>query len=256
MSNRPSAIPEEPACHNSCSFFGRFGIIVQLSLAVVCFSALLYKRSIETPRRPLQVFKYDVVKNAIGGLLAHFMNLGLSEAFSYANKLPDPCPWYLVNIFFDCTLGIFINLIILRGLEDLFRRNGIDVQTGDYGNPPQIARFLSQFFLWVFVCIIGKMIIVVIFVLASRELGQAGVWLLTPLCPWPKLELVVVMVIVPLILNTLYFWAIDNVLKHKPQLSYGRLSINEEDDPNAISFARRGEWEPSPSINAQEGADL
>jgi hypothetical protein len=145
-------------------------------------------------------------------------------------------------------------LIILRGLEDLFRRNGIDVQTGDYGNPPQIARFLSQcasssfsrpkiglffmklrrFFLWVFVCIIGKMIIVVIFVLASRgerpppppplhthspsELGQAGVWLLTPLCPWPKLELVVVMVIVPLILNTLYFWAIDNVLKHKPQV--------------------------------------
>jgi hypothetical protein len=44
------------------------------------------------------------------------------------------------------------------------------------------------------------------------------VWLLSPLCPWPKVELVVVMVIVPLILNTLYFWAIDNVLKRKPQV--------------------------------------
>ena len=146
-------------------------------------------------------------------------------------------------------------------------------------------------------------------------------WLLSPLCPWPKVELVVVMVIVPLILNTLYFWAIDNVLKRKPQvppqyhvqpnqasvifrfsagsaavpsphqavfkptlpsysqqLAYNRLPANEADDPNSIrcvphcpslaalsiaalslagrSFARRGEWEPSPSINAQDGADL
>jgi hypothetical protein len=116
-----------------------------------------------------------------------------------------------------------------------------------------------------------------------------------------------VMVIIPLILNTLYFWTIDNVLKLKPevhliittfiavhdlilaplspQLSYGRLSANDEDDPCAIrytvdlvqctstvsrrlnrvvfaphsadcSFARRGEWEPSPLMNSQEGADL
>jgi hypothetical protein len=79
------------------------------------------------------VFKYDVIKNAVGGmaelllmmtinmmmmmmmmtinmmmmmmmavmtmmilsgLLAHFMNLGVSVLFSSANKLPDPCPWY------------------------------------------------------------------------------------------------------------------------------------------------------------------
>ncbi len=142
-------------------------------------------------------------------------------------------------------------------------------------------------------------------------------WLLSPLCPWPKVELVVVMVIVPLILNTLYFWAIDNVLKRKPQVppsisratqpSFGyilfprlaalqRLRLTKLFSnqlplpiPNSLpttvspptkqmtptpsgacpicpslaalslagrSFARRGEWEPSPSINAQDGADL
>ena len=80
-----------------------------------------FKRSIEKPKRPLDVFKYDVIKNAVGGmaelllmmtinmmmmmmavmtmmilsgLLAHFMNLGVSVLFSSANKLPDPCPWY------------------------------------------------------------------------------------------------------------------------------------------------------------------
>ncbi len=30
----------------------------------------------------------------LAGSLAHFINLGLSVAFSNANKLPDPCPWY------------------------------------------------------------------------------------------------------------------------------------------------------------------
>jgi hypothetical protein len=40
MSNAPPSL-SEAACHNSCSFFGRFGIIVQLSLALLCFSALL-----------------------------------------------------------------------------------------------------------------------------------------------------------------------------------------------------------------------
>jgi hypothetical protein len=50
------------------------------------------------------------------------------------------------------------------------------------------------------------------------ELSSFGVWVLTPLCPWPKVELVVVMVVIPLVLNTVYFWAIDNVLKRNPEV--------------------------------------
>jgi hypothetical protein len=57
---------------------------------------------------------------------------------------PPPAHRYLVNIFFDCSVGIVLNLLILRGFESLFARNGMDLQTGDYGNPPQFSRFLSQ----------------------------------------------------------------------------------------------------------------
>jgi hypothetical protein len=96
-----------------------------------------------------------------------------------------PCR-YLVNIFFDCTFGIVINLLVLRGFEILIMRNGMDMQTGNYGSPPQFSKFMPQFvsssplsldsqshsifrlLLWLFVCVIGKMIVVVFFVLGSR----------------------------------------------------------------------------------------
>ena len=59
------------------------------------------------------------------------------------------------------------------------------------------------------------------------ELSSFGVWVLTPLCPWPKVELVVVMVVIPLVLNTVYFWAIDNVLKRNPEVCSSALSAHQ-----------------------------
>ena len=132
-------------------------------------------------------------------------------------------------------------MLILRSFESLFLRNGIDVQAGEYGSPAQFSRFRSQCvdlspafcrstsaltvfkgfscgYSFVFSAKWSSLFSSYFFLEVRRrrrrrhpltlirlpELGQLGVWLLTPLCPWPKVELVVVMVIVPLLLNTLY----------------------------------------------------
>jgi hypothetical protein len=48
-------------------------------------------------------------------------------------------------------------------------------------------------------------------------LEKFGNTLLSPLKNNGKLKLIVVMVIVPVILNALNFWIIDNILKFKPE---------------------------------------
>jgi hypothetical protein len=35
-------------------------------------------------------------------------------------------------------------LLILRGFEGLFFRNGINMQSGDYGTPAEFSRFFTQ----------------------------------------------------------------------------------------------------------------
>ena len=64
-----------------------------------------------------------------------------SSSFSSSSTFPHR---YFVNILFDCTIGIILNLLILRGFEGLFFRNGINMQSGDYGTPAEFSRFFTQ----------------------------------------------------------------------------------------------------------------
>jgi len=101
------------SCHHICAFFGEFGFTVQFVLAFLSFSALIFKRYQvrnlrptqawsfsgfvlparkgrasyercwayvqETPRRPIEIFRLDALKNGLGAALAHFMNIFIGE---------------------------------------------------------------------------------------------------------------------------------------------------------------------------------
>jgi hypothetical protein len=45
-----------------CELLGPFAILVQISLGVLAISSLLYKRHLESPRRPFQVWGFDISK--------------------------------------------------------------------------------------------------------------------------------------------------------------------------------------------------
>lgn len=69
----------------------------------------------------------------------------------------------------------------------------------------------------------------------SGLLYSFGETVLSPVKDSPKVELIVVMVILPLILDAVYFWIIDNILKLNPsnaeqEIQNMYLQMQEEPD--------------------------
>mmetsp|Transcript_84812 Transcript_84812/g.137551 ORF Transcript_84812/g.137551 Transcript_84812/m.137551 type:complete len:242 (+) Transcript_84812:92-817(+) len=197
-------------CHAICDFFGSFGFFVQFILALFSFSALIIKRYQEKPPRNIQVFKFDVFKNGFGAGVVHFMNIFI--AMQFAGK-EDPCPWYFIQILLDTTLVVFLNFIVLRQVEDfILSRYGVDVSSGNYGDPPEWKRFFHQLGVWVFVVVACKLGTTVVEYVFEEPLASFGLLILSPLCFNPHLELFIVVVLLPLILNAFQFWMVDSYL--------------------------------------------
>mmetsp|Transcript_29780 Transcript_29780/g.60131 ORF Transcript_29780/g.60131 Transcript_29780/m.60131 type:complete len:248 (+) Transcript_29780:56-799(+) len=207
-------------CHHICDFFGTFGFFVQFILAIVSFSALIVKRYQEIPRRPVNVFKYDAAKNGLGACLVHFMNIFI--AMQFAGK-EDPCPWYFIQILFDCTVVVFANFVLLRILERrIMAMWGVDISSGDYGDPPQMVRWLQQLGVWLLVVTVCKVAVTALQSLFQAPLAEFGAIILNPLCFNPHMELFIVVVLLPLVLNAFQFWIVDNYLMHAPE-GYSKL---------------------------------
>ncbi len=54
---------------------GFFSYFVQIVLAAVSLSTLLYKRRIEKPQRDFVTWGFDVMKQVVGSVLVHMWNI-------------------------------------------------------------------------------------------------------------------------------------------------------------------------------------
>lgn len=146
----------------------------------------------------------------------------------------DACVWYLINILLDTTIGIVFEWILVRLLEVFARKNKIEVlvsgcyysrtvnEYDDYNIDYSI--WIIQASLW---CLISSLMkVMVYFVMLSFPdlLAQIGFALLREISVYPRLELIVVMVIIPFIMNVLQFWLVDNILKESDESRIERLS--------------------------------
>lgn len=154
------------------------------------------------------------------------------------------CAFYFVNFTLDTTLGVFLNFVFLEAFSLLAKRFvWTSVMTpGDYGDPIRIrsvAQFLHsyqprnhaifrtdpsavlhmfrpwllQLASWILVIFVTKFVIS-LFILALEEpLGTFAVWLFKPLQEYPDVELAVVMIACPCLMNALQFWIQDSFLK-------------------------------------------
>jgi hypothetical protein len=68
---------------------GLLGIMIQLGLAALSFSALIIKRYRENPKRPWKIWMFDTSKQIFSQILAHFINLTISLALSYNQANSD-----------------------------------------------------------------------------------------------------------------------------------------------------------------------
>eukprot|EP00003_Mantamonas_plastica_P011407 TRINITY_DN210_c3_g1_i1.p1 TRINITY_DN210_c3_g1~~TRINITY_DN210_c3_g1_i1.p1 ORF type:complete len:295 (+),score=84.40 TRINITY_DN210_c3_g1_i1:140-1024(+) len=199
---------------SGCVLLDAFGYFVQILLALFAFSSLWFKRSREVPQRPVKIWFFDVTKQGLGALLQHTSNVGISVLMG--TRRGEQCVAYFNQLLLDTVVGVSITFLLLHAAFVLAKRVLFlrwILQNGNYGSPPSINKWLQQLCLWAFIVLVAKVVVMIITFWLMEPLMSIGDLLFAPLRPFPHIELVVVMVILPTIMNLVSFWITDNFLK-------------------------------------------
>ena len=226
---------------SKCEMFGGFGVLIQTILGVLAFSILIVKRYVEKPRRAWKIWFYDVVKQVISSAFLHLFNLVLSAVLSSDEDDVDACVWYFVTIVLDCTLGAFLSYIFMWLMDGIAKSSDWTIlKTGLYyeeymKNNKKCyklvwKKYLSQLGVWLVITLVCKLILLAMLKICKLFLVNLGTFFLSPFTNG-KIRLVMVMIIIPVIFNALYFWTADNILKFKED------DNGEDNNKNKISNA-------------------
>ncbi|KAI8926283.1 vacuolar membrane protein-domain-containing protein [Entophlyctis helioformis] len=227
-----------------------FAIVVQVLLATIALGSLFIKRWRERPQRPLLVWAMDTSKQALAASMVHFVNVFVSsisgiDAEGREGRSTNPCVWYFLNLGLDTTIGVGILYVFLKGCTPLPRHsrsrtwsrastathhgawllcfslhlsasrslnNRAILQRGHDRFGPWIKQLTLFITAWFFV-----KLSIVIALEVFPIFGILGVWILSPLAATgdPRLQVIVVMLVFPLIMNIIQAWLIDFVIKGK-----------------------------------------
>ncbi|XP_042367224.1 transmembrane protein 110, like isoform X2 [Plectropomus leopardus] len=188
----------------------RFGVLIQGLLAVVAFSTLMLKRFREPVgiRRPWRIWFFDTSKQAIGALFIHFANVFLSTLTK-----EDPCSLYLMNFLLDATLGMLVIWLAVKLVSRLVEyKQWTLLVFGEYGDPPQAAAWLGQCGVYLLIMVLEKGVISLVLLVPGWSKLQE---VLLSYIANPQLELALVMLIVPFIVNSIMFWVVDSLMMRK-----------------------------------------
>jgi hypothetical protein len=250
MVGMPSTAAPLDALPPHCTLLGgTFALLVQAGLAASAIATLAYKRANERPRRPLIVWAFDASKQAFAGCLQHIVNLGFGVLFATTGTASE-CAWYLTNFTISVACGVFLLWAFMVGYKWAVDRYQLTLlRSGEYGSPPSWKPWLAQLLVWGFAASFEK-VLTAIFVIVPlhRHLDALAGWMETPLRAYPALELILVMVLAPGLLNTAFFWVIDNLIMRKQDArigDYRQIEDGDTDEPlmerlTSNNIARRG----------------
>ncbi|KAG8463213.1 hypothetical protein KFE25_011210 [Diacronema lutheri] len=148
---------------------------------------------------------------------------GAADAGADANSIDaggsDQCVWYLVFLTLECTLGVLILCTLLYALNYAAERHFFlkHFVSGEYGEPPRVKLWLKQLVAYQALLLMMKVCLALLVLPLHDVLRTAGRALLAPLEPFPRIQLLLVMVVVPLVLTVFSFWIQDNVLMSAAQ---------------------------------------
>ena len=203
---------------------GFHGLVIQSGLMLTAFLTLVLKKKLEdaargpVKSRTWREFLLDSSKQIIGSGWVHILNLVLSVRLKRKTELGDSCDWYFANIFVDCTLGTFIEYILFITVMHVVipylfsEKEAREFKPGHYRD---IRSYLKQLSVWLIVVTLMKL--VVYGILKSYREAILG-WSDACLDRYrddPRRKLFVVMIVAPLLLNSMQLWIIDNFIKTK-----------------------------------------
>lgn len=202
---------------------GLLGILLQGLLFASACSVLLAKKLWELPWRPWPVFLADSSKQILAAGWVHVLNLGCAWALKEVGG--DACDWYAVNIVVDCTLGVFLEYVLLLAWTRCLRGSvsatcSSELESGCYytqvGYNGEVyfdaAKFWKQVGLWLVVVTQMKLLVVGFMYLASPWLLSIAEVTLGRMQNDAE-KLFVVMILIPLLMNAFQFCVVDAFLK-------------------------------------------
>ncbi|KAG3020449.1 hypothetical protein JG687_00005667 [Phytophthora cactorum] len=200
-------------CHLFTDVFGR---MLQLLLACIAIFMLYIKRKLEFPIRPIKVWAMDVSKQSLGALYIHSVSVILSIVLVAAStENYDECGIYFVNYVLDTTWGGFIMIVFLRMIDNVAARFGLlDIaRCGDYGDPPQMRIWWTQFFAYLLALTLMKIVDVLILWTFLPDIAYFATRLFSAFKHHRHLELSLVMLVIPGCCTSAQFWIVDSYLK-------------------------------------------
>ncbi|CAI5714098.1 unnamed protein product [Hyaloperonospora brassicae] len=195
---------------------------VQMLLGLLALSSLYAKWHVERPRRPVQVWFMDALKQGSSAAMIHVMNIVLAIGLVDSSETPsdqDQCAFYFMNVVIDTTLGVYFAYLLLQ----LFTIIAIRQQwrslrcQGYYGDPPSWKVWWIQLLQWCTILTIMKFFVGGVIYAFSTPLGWMGSLLFYPVHKHPKIELLIVMIGCPLVMNMVQFWIQDSFLMNHDQ---------------------------------------
>ena len=219
---------------------GLFSYFVQGLLGLVALGSLLLKWYCEKPRRRFKIWFLDVLKQAIAAVMAHFLNILFALIFATSvTKAADKCAWYFINYTVDTSLGVPIAYGLLHLIEYLARKHRWRrlERTGEYGEPHDWSVWWAQLGTWTFIVCFYKFFLGIFLFIARDPLTTVGLEMFKPLRSNPQLELVIVMVLCPCLMNIVQFWIFDTFIKGgKKKRRGGGDGDGAEDDGDVPDF--------------------
>eukprot|EP01064_Diplonema_japonicum_P016710 TRINITY_DN2472_c1_g2_i1.p1 TRINITY_DN2472_c1_g2~~TRINITY_DN2472_c1_g2_i1.p1 ORF type:complete len:235 (+),score=39.93 TRINITY_DN2472_c1_g2_i1:55-759(+) len=195
-----------------------FDVSVQVLLFVVAFGVLVAKWWREEDRRDWEVFVLDSSKQGVGFGSCHFVNMTMSLMQNSQDGSLSECTWYLVNVVLDCTVRVAIAYYLMKAVLGYIRDHNLDSQRhlefGYYGQPPGLQHWYKQTLLWLCIVVASRIVLAVLVWLLSGTISFVASLVFFPTEIFGRhVQLLLVMVVVPLILNIAQLQVQDNFLQ-------------------------------------------
>lgn len=214
-----------------CELMDNIAITIQVILGILSFLSLFVKRHLEVPKRSFRIFTLDITKQLCGALWQHILNVGLAVYLQLKVNKGNGCDWYFINficeIFFSVALTISMQSIISHYAEKydiLILQSGVYLSIHDaqyiyrytYEDLDKHINYkvwFIQLVIWIMIVTISKLTVFGLEYYFADEIITIGINILLVFYGHPVIELIVVMMIVPFVLNCVQYWVQDNVLR-------------------------------------------
>ncbi|GMM36117.1 hypothetical protein DASC09_034420 [Saccharomycopsis crataegensis] len=195
-------------------------------------------------------FKHHTSENGMSpssSSVAH-ESTGVSTINFYLNSdndISNPCNWYFLNILFDTTIGVPILWGLLYVIFNCAKKAGIEgINSGQYGIPPRMSSYVKQLILY-FIGLFSMKLLVYILLMSVPIFEDTADWLLSVFDPFPRMQVFMVTFVTPLVMNSLQYVLIDNIIQSP-----------EYKKPKAIGIPYDMESSETLFDNEQDNAEL